>query len=104
MIWSWRSFTSAWTFGSRDRTAYGNTYSSGSISSLQNCSTQSSFSWNSGSVEKSHAMCTLPCCVVAMLPRAYPVDLTRGSSGRGGRFGQESAALFTMATFSGSQL
>ena len=47
---------SALIFGSGERTAYGKTYSSGSTSSRQNCSTQSSFSWNSGSVEKSHAM------------------------------------------------
>src|SRR5690348_9149594 len=48
--------TSALILGSRDRTAPGNTRSSGSISSLQNWATQSSFSWKSGSVEKSHTM------------------------------------------------
>src|SRR4051812_24717002 len=52
----WRLLTYALTTGSGERTAYGNTYSSGSTSSLQNSSTQSSFFWNSGSVEKSHAM------------------------------------------------
>src|SRR4051812_28115915 len=52
----WRLLTYALTVGSGERTAYGNTYSSGSTSSLQNSSTQSSFFWNSGSVEKSHAM------------------------------------------------
>src|SRR5260221_10401246 len=49
--------TSALIFGSFERTAYGNTYSSGSTSSRQNSSTQSSFFWNCGSVEKSHAIC-----------------------------------------------
>src|SRR3954462_2510331 len=52
----WRLRTYALTTGSGERTAYGKTYSSGSTSSLQNSSTQSSFFWNSGSVEKSHAM------------------------------------------------
>ena len=56
LISSCRGLTSARTRGSGDRTAYGNTMSSGSISSRQNSSTQSSFFWNSGSVEKSHAM------------------------------------------------
>src|SRR5690606_2206802 len=63
------------------------TYSSGSISSLQNCSIQSSFSWNSGSVEKSHAMvaCPLEVAVVvvrSVLGRSCHADLTRGSSRR----------------------
>src|SRR3954468_13390 len=52
----WMPLTCSLTFGSFDRTAYGNTYSSGSTSSRQKSSTQSSFFWNSGSVEKSHAM------------------------------------------------
>ena len=52
--------TSARIFGSRDRTAYGNTNSSGSTSSRQNSSTQSSFFWNSGSVEKSQLMQMTP--------------------------------------------
>src|SRR4029079_6387284 len=56
LTWSWRPLTSSRILGSLDRTAYGNTYSSGSTSSRQNSSTQSSFFWNSGSVEKSHAM------------------------------------------------
>ena len=55
MTWSCRPLTSALIFGSGERTAYGNTNSSGSTSSRQNSSTQSSFFWNSGSVEKSHA-------------------------------------------------
>src|SRR3954447_12447038 len=55
----WRLLTYALTVGSGERTAYGNTYSSGSTSSLQNSSTQSSFFWNSGSVEKSHATAVL---------------------------------------------
>src|ERR1700735_1531852 len=38
----------------------GNARSSGSISSRTNWSTQSSFSWYSGSVSKSHAMCNPP--------------------------------------------
>src|SRR5436190_22246527 len=56
LTWSCRPFTSTLIFGSFDRTAYGKTYSSGSTSSLQNSSTQSSFFWHSGSVEKSHAI------------------------------------------------
>ena len=56
LISSCSPLTIALIFGSFDRTAYGKTYSSGSISSRQNSSTQSSFFWNSGSVEKSHAI------------------------------------------------
>src|ERR1700730_184360 len=59
--WSCRPFTSALIFGSFDRTAYGKTNSSGSTSSRQNSSTQSSFFWNPGSVEKSHAIGAAPC-------------------------------------------
>src|SRR3954453_13898144 len=51
----WRPRTYSLTFGSGDRTAYGKTYSRGSTSSRQKSSTQSSFFWNSGSVEKSQA-------------------------------------------------
>src|SRR5438477_4675089 len=50
-----RGSTSALALGLRDQAAPGKTRSSGSISLRQNCSTQSSCSWNSGSVEKSHA-------------------------------------------------
>src|SRR5271154_5634951 len=39
---------------------WGNARSSGSTSSRTNWSTQSSFSWYSGSVSKSHAMCNPP--------------------------------------------
>src|SRR2546423_4346859 len=68
--WSCRPFTSALIFGSGDRTAYGNTSSSGSTSSRQNSSTQSSFFWNCGSVEKSHAIGCTPCSTfAASLPR-----------------------------------
>src|SRR3954465_8445818 len=55
-----RSRTSALTSGSFERIAYGKTYSSGSTSSRQNSSTQSSFFWNSGSVEKSQAIRCVP--------------------------------------------
>src|SRR5687767_6794782 len=47
LTWSWRGLTSAFSLGSRERTAPGNTRSSGSISFWQNSATQSSCSWNS---------------------------------------------------------
>src|SRR4051794_9585825 len=56
LIWSWSPLTIALIFGFGVRTAYGKTSSSGSTSSRQNSSTQSSFFWNSGSVEKSQAI------------------------------------------------
>src|SRR5260221_2466762 len=53
--------------------AYGNTYSSGSTFSRQNWSTQSSFSWNTGSVEKSHAIVCPPSAMRVHEPTA-PTD------------------------------
>ncbi len=49
---------SALAFGLREYAAPGKARSSGSTSDRQNSSTQSSFSWNSGSVEKSQATST----------------------------------------------
>src|SRR5207302_6495934 len=64
-----RGSTSALALGFLDHAAPGNTRSRGSISVRQSSSTQSSCSWNSGSVEKSHAIAFsarpfLPCQVI----------------------------------------